>query len=647
MTTCAARRRRLGRPHRRPASPLVRRPRRTRGSRTAGSTSSSAVAEGERHDLVLEISRDPLPDAPRTRAGVGARPSGPGATRRARARGTRSPPATSASPTRCCAADQRAPAPWSRPRRPRCPSGRTQGRNYDYRYAWIRDQCYAGQAVAAVGGARRCSTPRSRSSPPGCSRTAPSCARRTPSTAGAVPDERPLRPARLPGRHRYASATTSTTSSSSTRFGEALLLFAAADRAGRLDGDRRRAVEVAVAAIEARHDEPDAGIWELEDRRWAHSRLMCAAGLRAAGDRRGGRTGAEWAALADRLVAYGRPRLPAPRRPLAARPRTTRASTPPCCCPAIRGAVPPDDPRAVATIARRGRRSSPTTATSTASARTPARRCTRPRARSCSAASTSRWPRSAGRRRRRRCAGSSATAARCGPPGLFTEEYDVVQRQLRGNLPQAFVHALLLETAQRLGEPASARRASAPGPADRLPTSPRRSLHERPHQSPRRRHHRRVRRHRPRQRPPVRGARRPRRAARPRHRRPRRRGPRGPRARRHRAGDQRRHRRRRGPRAGGGPRRGRARLHRRLGQRRVHLGVRPLHGHRARRVPAGHRGDLPRLRQRHPRRPAADAARATAGSSCRWARRWPTAASRCSPPTAAPSTRCGASTSRC
>jgi GH15 family glucan-1,4-alpha-glucosidase len=39
-----------------------------------------------------------------------------------------------------------------------------------------------------------------------------------------------------------------------------------------------------------------------------------------------------------------------------------------------------------------------------------------------------------------------------GPPGLFTEEYDVVERQLRGNLPQAFVHALLLETAQRLGQ---------------------------------------------------------------------------------------------------------------------------------------------------------------------------------------------------
>ncbi len=40
--------------------------------------------------------------------------------------------------------------------------------------------------------------------------------------------------------------------------------------------------------------------------------------------------------------------------------------------------------------------------------------------------------------------------AACGPPGLFTEEYDVSQRQLRGNLPQAFVHALMLETATRL-----------------------------------------------------------------------------------------------------------------------------------------------------------------------------------------------------
>jgi GH15 family glucan-1,4-alpha-glucosidase len=41
--------------------------------------------------------------------------------------------------------------------------------------------------------------------------------------------------------------------------------------------------------------------------------------------------------------------------------------------------------------------------------------------------------------------------AACGPPGLLSEEFDVRQRQLRGNLPQAFVHALLLETSVRLG----------------------------------------------------------------------------------------------------------------------------------------------------------------------------------------------------
>ena len=43
--------------------------------------------------------------------------------------------------------------------------------------------------------------------------------------------------------------------------------------------------------------------------------------------------------------------------------------------------------------------------------------------------------------------------AACGAPGLFTEEYDVGQRQLRGNYPQAFVHALLIESAHRLASP--------------------------------------------------------------------------------------------------------------------------------------------------------------------------------------------------
>jgi GH15 family glucan-1,4-alpha-glucosidase len=39
----------------------------------------------------------------------------------------------------------------------------------------------------------------------------------------------------------------------------------------------------------------------------------------------------------------------------------------------------------------------------------------------------------------------------CGPPGLLSEEFDVQERQLRGNLPQAFVHSLLLQTSAVLG----------------------------------------------------------------------------------------------------------------------------------------------------------------------------------------------------
>lgn len=39
----------------------------------------------------------------------------------------------------------------------------------------------------------------------------------------------------------------------------------------------------------------------------------------------------------------------------------------------------------------------------------------------------------------------------CGPSGLLAQVFDVLQRQLRGNIPQAFVHAMELETSVRLG----------------------------------------------------------------------------------------------------------------------------------------------------------------------------------------------------
>ena len=52
------------------------------------------------------------------------------------------------------------------------PERAAAGRNYDYRYAWIRDQCYAGQAVAAASRTRSSIMPWP-SFRSGCSRTAP------------------------------------------------------------------------------------------------------------------------------------------------------------------------------------------------------------------------------------------------------------------------------------------------------------------------------------------------------------------------------------------------------------------------------------------------------------------------------------------
>ena len=77
---------------------------------------------------------------------------------------------------------------------------RLELRNYDYRYAWIRDQCYAGLAVAAHGphplldGAVRFITERMLADGRTCGRPTPS-RRRDPGRA-------PPPGARLPGRQR-------------------------------------------------------------------------------------------------------------------------------------------------------------------------------------------------------------------------------------------------------------------------------------------------------------------------------------------------------------------------------------------------------------------------------------------------------------
>ena len=135
------------------------------------------------------------------------------------------------------------------------------GRNYDYRYAWIRDQCYAGLAVAAHGphpllaGTVRFLTERILAD-------GPDLMPAYTVTGQPIPNERGLR---LRG---YPGGTTRAGNRVAGQFqldglGECLELFAAAARLDLLAEENWQAAAVAAAAIEKRWSEPDAGIWEL------------------------------------------------------------------------------------------------------------------------------------------------------------------------------------------------------------------------------------------------------------------------------------------------------------------------------------------------------------------------------------------------
>ncbi len=329
------------------------------------------------------------------------------------------------------------------------PERARQGRNYDYRYVWIRDQCYAGQAIAKAGphqlmdDAVRFVAERLLSDG----------AQLTPAyttTGGAVPDEHKLELPGYPGGSDIAGNWVNQQFQLDA-FGEALLLFAAAARHDHLDADGWRAAEAAIAAIEQRWQEPDAGIWEIDPDAWTHSRLICAAGLRQIAQRGpGGEPAARWVSLADRIVSdtaahalhpSGRwQRSPGDPRPDAA-----------LLLPAIRGAIPASDPRSMQTLA------------AVDAELTEDGYCYRYR--------PDERPLGDSEGAFLLCGffmalaysqqGDHVTAARwfernrsaCGPPGLCSEEFDVTQRQLRGNLPQAFVHALLFECAVEQYEP--------------------------------------------------------------------------------------------------------------------------------------------------------------------------------------------------
>ena len=325
------------------------------------------------------------------------------------------------------------------------------GRNYDYRYAWIRDQCYAGLAVAAHGphplleGTVRFLTERILADGPDLMPAY--------TVAGEpIPGERRLRLRGYPGG-TARSGNQVVGQFQLDGLGEALELFAAAARLDLLAEENWRAAATAVEAIEKRWPEPDAGIWELGNERWAHSRLACVSGLRslaaAAQGPPGGhghRQAAQWSALADTMLASlgdcvhptGRwQRSPTDERVDAA-----------LLVPVIRGALPPEDPRSQATI----RAVMEELAEDGYVYRF--RHDARPLHKAEGAfLLCGFWLAQVAH-----VCGDGAMAAHwfersraaCGPAGLYTEEYDVHQRQLRGNLPQAFVHAGLLECAAAL-----------------------------------------------------------------------------------------------------------------------------------------------------------------------------------------------------
>ncbi|MEU3254863.1 glycoside hydrolase family 15 protein [Streptomyces sp. NPDC006997] len=326
------------------------------------------------------------------------------------------------------------------------PERANAGRNYDYRFAWLRDQCYAGLAVAAHGphelldSAVRFTTERVLADGDDL-RPAYTV------TGGPTPPERELPLPGYPGGGNRLGNRAARQFQLDT-FGEVLQLFAAAARHDRLDADTVRAARVAVEAVQRRWREPDAGLWELEERWWTHSRLSVVCGLRRIAEVLPGADGRRCAETADAVLKETRARCLHPdgywRR--AADDDGPEAAL---LVPLARGCTSGDEPSAARTRARveerlardgylyRFEHDAPLGDEEGAFLL-------------CGfhmALATHRLGDRVGAFR-----WFERTRAACGPPGLFAEEYDVRQRQLRGNLPQAFVHALLLECAVRLSD---------------------------------------------------------------------------------------------------------------------------------------------------------------------------------------------------
>jgi alpha,alpha-trehalase len=416
-----------------------------RAGRASVLSMTLTVPPGESRDLVLELSAEPLRDEPADATA---------AWRTTQERWAQAAPpldnVTAARDARQAQAVLRgltssgggmvAAATTSLPERAE------QGRNYDYRYAWIRDQVYAGRA-AGVAGAYPLLDDAVRFVSGRLHEDGPKLVPAYTTDGGAVPDQRRLDLPGYPGGFDLIGNWVNRQFQLDA-LGESLLLLANAGEHDRLDSGSQKAAAIAAAAIAQRWQEPDAGIWEIDNQAWTHSRLICVAGLRAAA--RSCTTepqSSDWSGLADVILADTAKQAVHPSG------RWQRSPGDPALdaallMPAIRGGVAADDPRTVETL-----RAYLAELTQDGYAYR-FRHDDRPLGEAEGAFLLCGFVVALALQQQ----GQELEAARwfernraaCGSPGLYAEEYDVAERQLRGNLPQAFVHAMVLECGGRL-----------------------------------------------------------------------------------------------------------------------------------------------------------------------------------------------------
>ncbi|GGM22899.1 glycoside hydrolase [Streptomyces fumigatiscleroticus] len=337
------------------------------------------------------------------------------------------------------------------------PERAEEGRNYDYRYVWIRDQSYAGQASAAAG------------APDLLDDAVRFVGERLPADGPRLAPAYTVHGTAVPGPHELdLPGCPGGSSRIGNRvggrfqldgFGEALLLFAAAERAGRLDADAWKAADLAVRGVAERRRRPDAGIRELRPRMWTHSRLVRVAGLRAlAGAAPRHPLAGTCTRLADTVSDHTAATSVHPRGHWQRTPDDPAVDAA-LLLPAVRGALPAHDPRPRATL------------TACREQLTQDhfihrfRHDDRPLDEAEGAFLLCGFVMALAEHQQGRTVGAHRWFERnrgaCGACGPYAEESDIAQRRLRGNLPQAFAHALLLESAARLAqdpEPSTARR---------------------------------------------------------------------------------------------------------------------------------------------------------------------------------------------